>query len=124
MHRINIKPKERKGPVRMEVTLQNTSRGQVQRFKYFPSSDKTSGLELREENIESTVDTGQAYAELDQVEESVPLHRRTKGKVSYCQVYFVCDSRNRPKMTIFVNGKLFEMAIFMLCLKQKPLPPA
>lgn len=82
MHRIKIKPKERKGPVRMEVTLQNTSRGQVQKFKYFPSTDRTSTVESTEENIDSGLDTGQAFAEfVDQHEESVPLHKRTKGKV-------------------------------------------
>jgi hypothetical protein len=66
----------------MEVTLQNTSRGQVQKIKYFASTDRTSTVESREENIESSMDTGQAYTEFaDQCGDSVPLHRKTKGKV-------------------------------------------
>ena len=82
MHRFKIKPNERKGPVRMEVSLQNTSRGQVQRIKYFSSTDKTSSVEARQEDNESCMDTGQAYAEVEEADESVPLHKRTKGKAS------------------------------------------
>jgi len=67
----------------MEVTLQNTSCGQVQKFKYFPTTDRTSTMDTREENIESNINGGQAYTEFaDKVDESVPLHRRTTGKVS------------------------------------------
>ena len=82
MHRFKIKPNQRKGPVRMEVTLQNTSRGQVQKIKYFSSGEKTSTAEARDDNIESLMDMGQADAEVDEADESVPLHKRTKGKVS------------------------------------------
>lgn len=81
MHRIKIKPNERKGPVRVEVALQNTSRGQVQRFKYFSSPEKTS-LEARAENIAEDNDATPAYAEpVDQMEHTIPLHKRTTGKV-------------------------------------------
>ena len=51
MHRIRIKPNERKGAVRVEATLHNTSHGEVQRFKYFPSSDKSCSLESTAKDI-------------------------------------------------------------------------
>lgn len=94
MHRIKIKPNQRKGPVRMEVTLQNTSRGQVQKVKYFPSTDRTSAVESREETLEANTDPGQAYAEFgDQGDDSVPLHKRTKGKVRRNCLYFASHSK-------------------------------
>ena len=94
MRRIKIKPNERKGPVRMEVNLQNTSRGQVQKIKYFPSTDKTSAVESREEIIESNTDTGQAYADFaDQCDDPEPLHKRTKGKVRQNCFYFASHSK-------------------------------
>ena len=72
----------------MEVTLQNTSRGQVQKFKYFPSTDRTSAVESREANMESAMDIDQAYADVvHEADEPLPLHKRMKGKV--CQDVFL-----------------------------------
>ena len=123
MNRIKIKPNDRKGPVRMDITLQNTSRGQVQRFKYFPSTERTSAVESREENMESTIDTQHAYADFaDQCDESASMHKRSTGKVRDNYFDFACDLKeNRHRMIIFGNGKVFEMPTFMLCLKRKPL---
>jgi len=96
MHRLKIKPNDRKGPVRMDITLQNTSRGQVQRFKYFPSTEKASAGEPREENIKSIIDTEQAYAGfVDQFDESVPLHKRTTGKVRNNHFFFGWDLKKK-----------------------------
>ena len=47
------------------------------------STEKASTGESREENIESIIDTEQAYAVfVDQFDESVPLHKRTTGNKS------------------------------------------
>jgi hypothetical protein len=94
MHHIKIKLNQHKGPVRMEVTLQNTSHGQVQRFKYFPSTDGTSAVDSREEIKETSTDTGQASALfVDQCDDSVPLHKRTKGKVRGNSFYLASNSK-------------------------------
>ena len=83
MHRIRIKPNERKGPVRVEATLHNTSRGEVQRFKYFPSPNKAGSLESTAKDGGLDIHTTQSDTELvDQYDDPIPLHKRTKGKVS------------------------------------------
>jgi len=47
------------------------------------STEKASTGESREENIESIIDTEQAYAVfVDQFDESVLLHKRTTGNES------------------------------------------
>ena len=83
MHQIRIKPNEQRGPVRVEATLHNTSRGEVQRFKYFPSPDKSSSLESTAKDDGLDIHTTQSDTELvDQYDEPIPLHNWTKGKVS------------------------------------------
>ena len=121
MHQIKIKPNERKGPVRVDVTLHNTSHGQVQRFKYFPSPDKKTSVPSRAEDTDPDIYITQTSSE--PLDETIPLHKRTKGKVSNTLFHLACASKtNRLRMIIFLNGKRFEISICMSCLKQKLLP--
>ena len=67
----------------MEATLHNTSRGEVQRFKYFPSSDKSCSLESTAKDIGLDIHATPSDTELvDHYEEPIALHKRTTGKVS------------------------------------------
>ena len=80
MHQFKIKPNEQNGPVRMEVTLQNTYCGQVQRIKYFSSTDKTSSVEVRQDDIQSSMDMGQAMQKLKKLMSQFPCIRGQKER--------------------------------------------